>query len=204
MEAERHTYTAFGQERLVATGPLEEVALKTKEWLERGGAPVLIFEDRSGQQIDLDLRGTPEETLERLREHPWLRGRQEAAEKRTGPGRPKLGVVSREISLLPRHWDWLNEQPGGASVTLRKLVEDTMRRSQGKDRARRSRDAVSKFMWAMAGNLPGFEAASRAFTRKEHDAFDRLIEDWPADIREHVRKLTTIAVHAEKEAEREP
>lgn len=204
MEADRTTYTAFEGQRLVATGPLEEVALKTREWLERGGAPVLIFEDRSGQQIDLDLRGTPEETLERLNEHPWLRPRREMAEKRTGPGRPKLGVVSREVSLLPRHWEWLNEQPGGASVTLRKLVEDTMRRSLGKDRARQSRDAVAKFMWVMAGNLPGFEAASRALTRQEHDAFDRLIEAWPTDIREHVRKLAIRALQAEKEAEIEP
>jgi len=197
------TYAAFSQERLVAAGPIETVALKTKEWLDQGGEPVLLFEDETGQQIDLDLRGTPDEALARLREHPWLQ-RQEPVENRRGPGRPKLGVVSREVSLLPRHWDWLNGQPGGASVTLRKLVEATMKQTQGKDRARKSRDAVGKFIWAMAGNLPGFEAASRALTRKEHDAFDRMIEEWPTDIRDHVRKLMTKALQDEKEAASEP
>lgn len=198
------TYTAFSQERLVAGGPIETVALETKKWLDQGGEPVLLFEDQTGQQIDLDLRGTPDEALARLHEHPWLQRQQQAAEKRPGPGRPKLGVVSREVSLLPRHWDWLNGQPGGASVTLRKLVEETMKKSQGKDRARLSRDAAAKFMWAMAGNLPGFEAASRALSRKEYDSFDRLIEEWPADIRDHVRRLMSTAIQAEKEAGSEP
>lgn len=196
----RNTYTAFGEERLIATGPIEDVALKTKEWLDQGGAPVLLFEDQTGQQIDLDLRGTSDEALDRLKEHPWFQRQQETLDKRTGPGRPKLGVVSREVSLLPRHWDWLNEQPGGASVTLRKLVEDTMKKSQGKDNARKSRDAVAKFTWAMAGNLPGFEAASRALSRKEYDAFDGLITEWPTDIRDHVRSLMKQVLQAEKEA----
>lgn len=196
-----NTYTAFSQERLVATGPIDHVALETKEWLDQGGEPVLLFEDQTGQQIDLDLRGTPAEALERLRVHPWLRREREASEKRSGPGRPKLGVVSREVSLLPRHWDWLNDQPGGASATLRKLVEETMRKGQSKDRARQRRDAVARFTWAMAGNLPGFEEASRAFSRREYDAFDRLIEAWPEDIRQHVRKLVKQAVESEQEAQ---
>ncbi|HEY9854271.1 MAG TPA: DUF2239 family protein [Stenomitos sp.] len=199
-----NTYTAFSQERLVASGPIEKVALKTKEWLDQGGEAVLLFEDQTGQQIDLDLRGTSDEALTRLREHPWFQKQAEATEKRTGPGRPKLGVVSREVSLLPRHWDWLNEQPGGASVTLRKLVEETMKSRQGQDQARKSRDAVSKFMWTMAGNLPNFEEASRALSRKEYDAFDGLIEAWPTDIRDHVRKLMATARRDEKEAIGEP
>ncbi|HEY9899944.1 MAG TPA: DUF2239 family protein [Pantanalinema sp.] len=196
-----HTYTAFGDTRLVATGPIEEVALRTKEWLEQGGVPVLIFEDKTGQQLDLDLRGTHDEALARLRSHPWLQ--QEQEEKRTGPGRPKLGVVSREVSLLPRHWDWLNEQPGGASVTLRKLVEEKMKQSQGKDRARKSRDAASKFMWVVGGNLPDFEEASRAFSRKEYERFDRLIEAWAPDVRAHMRKLVATAIQDEQEAANE-
>lgn len=203
MDNDRYTYTAFGEQRLIATGPIELVALKTKEWLERGGAPVLIFEDQTGQQIDLDLRGTNDEALACLWEHPWFQRQQAAEEKRTGRGRPKLGVVAREVTLLPRHWDWLSEQPGGTSVTLRKLVEETMRKSQGKDRARKSRDAASKFMWAMAGNLPDFEEASRAFSRKEYERFDGLIENWPDDIRGHVRRLVETAARDEKEAQDE-
>lgn len=196
-----HTYTAFADTRLVATGSIEEVALKTKAWLAQDGAPVLVFEDHTGQQLDLDLRGSDDEALERLQQHPWLQRQAPREEKRTGPGRPKLGVVSREVSLLPRHWDWLNEQPGGASVTLRKLVEEKMKQSPGKDRVRRSRDAASKFMWAMGGNLPDFEEASRAFSRREYARFEQLIESWPGDVRAHVLRLVEGVVRAEKEAE---
>ncbi|MBO9541432.1 DUF2239 family protein [bacterium] len=199
MDTQPHTYTAFAETRLVAAGSIEDVALRTKEWLEEGGASVLVFEDQTGQQIDLDLRGTHDEALARLQAHPWLQRHQAPEEKRQGPGRPKLGVTSREVSLLPRHWDWLNEQSGGASVTLRKLVEEKMKQSQGADRARKARDAASKFMWSMGGNLPDFEEASRAFTRKEYARFDQLIEAWPEDIRAYMRKLVSTAAHAEEE-----
>jgi hypothetical protein len=198
-----HTYTAFGETRLVSSGPIDTVALAVKEWLDQGGAPVLVFEDQSGQQIDLDLRGTPDEALARLQEHPWLQRHRQPEERRQGPGRPKLGVVSREVSLLPRHWEWLNEQRGGASVTLRKLVEDRMKQSLDHDRARKSHDAASKFMWIMGGDLPGFEEASRAFSRKEYERFDQLIASWPEDIRAHVRKLVTTAIQDEKAAQGE-
>ncbi len=198
---ERHTYTAFSEQRRVASGPIEDVALKVKQWIERGGAQVLIFEDLSGQQIDLDLRGTDEDALARLGEHPWLQHR--ADDKRSGPGRPKLGVVSREVSLLPRHWEWLNAQRGGASVTLRRLVEESMKGSEGQDRARKAGEAVSKFMWALGGNLPGFEEASRALSRKEYERLEGEIAGWPADIRDHVRRLAKTAQQAEAEAHRE-
>ncbi|MNX60112.1 hypothetical protein D3C86_910090 [compost metagenome] len=203
MDTQPHTYTAFAESRLVAAGPIEAVALKTKEWLERGGAPVLIFEDQTGQQLDLDLRGSHDEALARLQAHPWLQRHPVPDEKRQGPGRPKLGVTSREVSLLPRHWDWLNTQPGGASVTLRKLVDEKMKQSQGADRARKARDAASKFMWSMSGNLPDFEEASRAFTRKEYARFDQLTEAWPEDIRAYMRKLVSTAAEAEAEVEGE-
>jgi hypothetical protein len=195
------TYTAFGGQQLIATGLIEAVALEAQAWLEQGESPLLIFDDQTGQQIDLDLRGTPDEALARLQTHPWLRQDQGEEAKRPGPGRPKLGVVSREVSLLPRHWDWLNEQRGGASVTLRKLVEAEMKSGQGQARARKAHDAAGKFMWTMGGNLPDFEEASRAFTRKDYDRLDRLIATWPADIRDHMRKLVATAERAEKEAE---
>ncbi|MGE5707300.1 MAG: DUF2239 family protein, partial [Bacteroidota bacterium] len=185
------TYTSFGGQRCIASGTIEEVALKTKEWLDQGGESVLIFHDQTGTQFDLDLRGTPEEAIARLSEHPLLKAQSEKEAKRTGPGRPKLGVVSREISLLPRHWDWLNEQPGGASVTIRKLVEETMKSSA--TQARVAREAASRFMWAMAGNCPHFEEASRAFSRQEYERFEELIGEWPKDIRDHVKKLVTVA-----------
>jgi hypothetical protein len=196
------TYTAFAGEHLVASGPVTDVVCQAKDWLDQGGTPVLVFDDRTGTQIDFDLRGSHDEALARLQDHPWLQRFQEA--KRTGPGRPKLGVVSREVSLLPRHWDWLNGQRGGASVTLRRLVEERMRQSEGPDRARLAHEAASKFMWTMAGNLPDFEEAARAFARREYDRFDGIIAAWPTDIRDHVRRLVAVVVTTEQEADREP
>ena len=200
MAAEKYTYTAFAGMRKVAGGPIREVVPRLQAWLAQGGDAVLVFEDQTGQQVDLDLRGTADEALARLSEHPWLARRADAVAPRSGPGRPKLGVVSREVSLLPRHWDWLGEQPGGASVTLRKLVEARMKQGQGPEEARRARDAAGKFLWVMAGNLPGFEEAMRAFSRSDRTQFEQLSDAWPEDIRVHARHLVDMAMQAEQEA----
>lgn len=192
------TFTAFGGPRRIARGPLADVALATKAWLAQGGAGVLLFDDQTGQQLDLDLRGTDAEALERLSQHPWIQRLAAAEEKRPGPGRPKLGVVCREVSLLPRHWDWLNEQPGGASSALRKLVEARMKAGRGADRARKAHEAAAKFAWTMGGDLPGFEEASRALARREYDRFHALIAAWPADIRDHLAQLVAAAVQADQ------
>jgi len=106
-----------------------------------------------------------------------------------GPGRPKLGVIAREVTLLPRHWDWLNGQPGGASVALRKLVEEARRVNEGKDRLRRTQEATYRFMSAMAGNLPDFEEATRALLANNHDHLLEFVQTWPEDIREHLIRL---------------
>jgi uncharacterized protein len=202
-EEKQRSYTAFAGHRLIASGELMEVALKTKEWLDRGeSAPIRIFEDETGNPIDLDFRGTLYEFLDKLAKKRARRTETGQAEetKRSGPGRPKLGVISREVSLLPRHWEWLNSQPGGASVTLRKLVEEARLNSAGRDRARRSQEAAYKFMSAMAGDFPGFQEASRAFFAKNHERFDQLIQAWPEDVREHLRKLVAIAIRDDKES----
>ncbi len=179
MEDER-TYTAFAGERLIVSGSLETMLLRAKEYLDGdAGDRVLIFEDQTGRQVDFDFRGTPEEVLERGA----------SGKPRTGPGRPKLGVISREVSLLPRHWDWLEQQPQGISAALRSLVEEARKREPGKEAARIAREAASKFMWAMAGNLPGFEEASRALFAKDRELFEGLIRDWPEDIRRHLTRL---------------
>lgn len=109
--------------------------------------------------------------------------------KKSGPGRPKLGVIAREVTLLPRHWDWLATQPGGASVTLRKLVEEAKTKNQKKDQVRLAQEAAHRFMTAMAGDLPGYEEALRAFYAKKYDAFSKLTEDWPRDLRDYIQKL---------------
>ena len=183
-------YTAFSGQRLIGTGELRVVVLESKQRLDQGDMdPILIFDDSTGQQIDFDFRGTPDEVLERLASHPMFTSADTASSARTGPGRPKLGVVSREVSLLPRHWEWLEQQPQGISAALRRLIDDARKRDPEGERIRMARDAAAKFMWTMAGNLPGFEEASRALFANDHDGFDERIRDWPEDIRAHLKRL---------------
>jgi len=188
----RPQFTAFiGQQRL-ASGPLAEVAIAVMNASRNLAAPpVIIFADATGQPIDLDLRGTEREVVARLPQpapDPEAATDEASAEPR-GRGRPKLGVVAREVTLLPRHWEWLGAQPGGASVALRKLVEEARRANGDADRARAARDAAYRFMSVMAGNLAGFEEASRALFADDRRRFVGLIAGWPDDIRDHVVKL---------------
>ena len=183
-------FTAFeGQSRL-ASGPLAEVALAVKKAADRATpTPIVIFDDATGRPIDLDLRGSDADIVARLPQTP---NTPEPAAEQTAPrgrGRPKLGVVAREVTLLPRHWDWLSAQPGGASVALRKLVEEARRARGDADRNRQARDAAYHFMSAMAGNLSGFEEASRALFASDRRRFTELIAAWPHDIRDHIVKL---------------
>ena len=200
MENDR-TYTAFAGNRLIATGDLKTMVLQTKEHLDRGEADgLLIFEDQTGVQIDFDLRGTPGEALGRLSTHPRFASSEAPAMIRTGPGRPKLGVVSREVSLLPRHWTWLDRQSGGVSGALRRLVDEAGKHGQSMERARTAREAASRFMWVMAGNLPHFEEASRALFAQDQERFDALIRDWPEDVRKHLERLVRESVRLENAA----
>jgi hypothetical protein len=189
-----NTVTAFAGERLFAAGPAAEVALAVKAAMAvNSDAALLVFDDRSGRQIDFDLRGSDEETVARLA--PGEASDTAAPEDKAAPsarrtsGRPKLGVVAREITLLPRHWAWLAEQPGGASVTLRKLVDAARNASGGEVSARRAREAADRFMGAMLGNRPGYEEASRALYAGDRERFMELSEAWPADLRDHARRL---------------
>jgi hypothetical protein len=185
-------YSAFHGERCIASGDLAPVVRSAKEVLDQvEHASILIFENATCRQIEIDFRGTPDEVLQRLPpEGPDAESVEAEAPK---AGRPKLGVVAREVTLLPRHWEWLAAQPGGASVTLRKLVEEARRSSAAKDKARLAQEAANRFMMIMAGNLPGFEEASRALYRKDQVKFEQSIAGWPADIRDHVRRLAESA-----------
>jgi hypothetical protein len=141
--------------------------------------------------VELDLRGTVQQVLKRLaKSAPIAADATETPEKPAGPGRPKLGVVFREIGLLPRHWDWLALQPGGASVTLRKLVEDAKKKSTPQDEIRRAQNATHKFMSAMAGDLPGFEEALRALYAPDRARFNAQVSAWPKDVRDHAKRLS--------------
>jgi hypothetical protein len=184
------SFTVFEGQRRLLSGTLAEVALALKRAGRPASAPIIIFSDASGRPIDLDLRGSDDEIVARLPNPapPSPAPEVEATEPR-GRGRPKLGVVAREVTLLPRHWEWLNAQPGGASVALRKLVDETRRTSGDRDRLRAARDAAYHFMSAMAGNLANFEEASRALFADDRRRFVGLIADWPVDIRDHIVKL---------------
>jgi hypothetical protein len=186
-------FTAFiGQQRL-ATAPLAEVALAVMKASRKAATePIVIFDDATGRPIDLDLRGTERDIVARLPQpapNPETAADNAAAPEPRGRGRPKLGVVAREVTLLPRHWEWLGAQPGGASVAIRKLVEEARRARGDLDRARAARDAAYHFMSAMAGNLAGFEEASRALFADDRRRFVGLIAGWPDDIRDHIVKL---------------
>ncbi len=170
----------FSAHRLIARGPLGAVLADIRAAAEAEAAP-LVIDLATGRVVDLDLRGTVDEAKARLTPAP-------EAEKR-GPGRPKLGVTAREVTLLPRHWDWLSAQPGGASVALRKLVEGALREAEGPDRARRAKDATYRFMTALAGDLPGYEEATRMLFAGDWTAFDTATEGWPEGVRETARGM---------------
>ena len=196
METQR-TYCAFVGVRRVAGGALDETVAGLKSHLDAGGAEVLLFEDQTGRQLELDLSGSLDEALERARQE--LAPNEAAAMRSSGPGRPKLGVTSREVSLLPRHWEWLERQAsGGASAGLRRLVEAAMK--SGGEQAKRAREATSKFMWAMTGNLPNFEEATRALFAKDQARLEQLIEGWPRDLHAHVLTLSREAARLEGQA----
>lgn len=187
---QQNTYTAFAGETCIASGEIKEVLLAVKSYMDKGHKePLLVFEDHTGIQIDFNLQGTQEEVLTKLATHPHFAASSPSQEKKAGPGRPNLGVVSREVSLLPRHWDWLGQQPSGASAALRRLVDEARKRDTGKERVRQAKEAAGKFMWAMTGNLPDFEEACRALYADDREGLENIIVSWPPDIRNHVLKL---------------
>ena len=192
-QATSQCFTAFIGQQLLATGPLAEVALAVMKASKNAAAkPIIIFDDAIGRPLDLDLRGTERDVVARLPQPSadlQAPADEVSAPEPRGRGRPKLGVVAREVTLLPRHWEWLATQPGGASVALRKLVDTARRDSGDRDRRRAARDAAYHFMSTMAGNLPDFEEASRALFADDQRRFAGLIAGWPGDIRDHIVKL---------------
>lgn len=182
--------TAFEGTRLLASGDPGSVALKVKAALASGdGDLILIFDDETGRQIDFDLRGTDEEVLARLRTSDSEEEAPGVEAARRGPGRPRLGVVAREVTLLPRHWAWLDRQSGGASATLRRLVEAASRGEIASERSRQGKEALYRFMVAMAGNYPGFEEATRALYADQRERFRELISNWPPDVQRYIERL---------------
>jgi len=189
-------HTAFEGHRLLARGPLADVALAVRQTSAAGSdAAILVFDDQTGKQVDLDLRGDDAQIRQRYQPQPIASAApvEDAAEAADaaprGRGRPKLGVVPREVTLLPRHWDWLGAQPGGASVALRKLVEQARRDNEARDQQRQRQEAAYHFMSSMAGNLAGFEEATRALYAGDRERFARQLADWPQDVRDYAMHL---------------
>jgi uncharacterized protein len=201
-------YTAFSGERRIASGPLQTVALAVKRIIKgRATDNVLIFDDTTGRQIDVDIRGSDKAIVDRLAQRAADQRAESAQLGRPPPpvgdsidtnatvdksrsrGRPKLGVVAREVTLLPRHWEWLATQPGGASVALRKLVEEARRTHAESDKRRKAQESAYHFMSAIAGNMPGFEEATRALFANDQQRFREWIAAWPGDVRDHAIRL---------------
>jgi hypothetical protein len=177
------TFTVFRNHARLLTAPLPEMLV----WLRarRGGESqlLLIFDDQTGRQVDFDLRGPLEEVLERYAPAP----------AKPGPGRPRLGVVAREVTLLPRHWDWLEGQRGGASAVLRRLIDEARRADPEGERRRQAQAAADRFLSVMAGDLPGYEEAARALYAGDGAAFETQLQHWPEDIRAHALSLAAPA-----------
>ncbi|XYD11378.1 DUF2239 family protein [Methylobacterium sp. NMS12] len=194
------TYTAFVGPRRLAGGALRDVALAVKAWAAKDGDPALTFDDRSGAVVDLDLRGTEADVVARLAQRetadaaPNGRGsRPDPDGAARGRGRPKLGVIAREVTLLPRQWEWLAAQPGGASQALRRLVDDARRTEGGQGRVKAAREAAYRFLAAVAGDLPGFEEVIRALFAGDGAGFADRMAAWPPDVRDHALKLAARA-----------
>ena len=170
------SFTAFADTKKIISGAWHEVIDKIKSDSKKNAeATVLIFDNLSGEQMDQDLR---------------YDSVADEAPKKSGPGRPRLGVVSKEVTLLPQQWEWLASQSGGASVTLRKLVEEAKKKNQGRDQVRRLQESTHRFMTVMAGNLPQFEEALRALYGRDKIKFEKITKLWPKDIREHTHLMT--------------
>lgn len=172
--------TAFAGLQCVARGAQHQLLAQLHARSAAPDVPVLVFNDLTGALVDVDLR--PQGSLPVVPDAP-------ASPPTRTVGRPRLGVVAREVTLLQRHWDWLNRQPGGASVALRKLVEEARRIHHGQDIVRESREAAYRFMSAIASNLEGFEEAARALFAGDQTRFAALVAPWPEDVGTYLQTL---------------
>jgi len=202
-ETQDRQVVAFDGDRMIGEGGLTQVFPLVHDFVARGSArDPIVFDSTTSEVVELDVRGSLAEALSRsLATASPTRTITAAGDGATdgdlgaqgeasrGPGRPRLGVVAREVTLLPRHWDWLAAQPGGASAALRRLIEQARSASSGRDRTRRAQEYAYRFMSATLGNAPGFEEATRALFAGDSHRFNALSEPWPPDLRDHARRL---------------
>jgi len=169
--------TGFAGSRRVARGELTAVVRAAHS---RRDHPPLIFDDTTGRTVEVDLRGSVDEVLARLTQPA-------AAPTR---GRPKLGVIAREVTLLPRHWDWLAAQPGGASAVLRRLVDQARRETVDADAIRQAQEVTYRVMTTLAGDRPSYEEAARALFARDRKRFESLVAIWPKDVAAYIGELS--------------
>ena len=191
------TYTSFAGHRRIAEGPLLGNVLAVRLALDGPAlGPVLVFDDATGRVVDVDTRGSEADIAARFAvlapTEPAAQPQPEPAEpsEPRGRGRPRMGVVPREVTLLPRHWEWLAAQPGGASVALRKLVEEARRSGAAKERQREAQERAYNFMSAVSGDLPGYEEATRALFANDGARLGEVTATWPPDVRTYALKLS--------------
>ncbi|MEZ6002847.1 MAG: DUF2239 family protein [Planctomycetota bacterium] len=183
MQTTEPTYSLFLGHELLSRGAIEPLLNSLRTAMSMAPmARLAVYDNQSGVRLDLDLSGTPDEAYARLEHHPVL-----GKPKGKGPGRPKLGVVGREVSLLPRHWDWLAAQPGGASAALRRLVDRARKEDQPAGARRAAIEAAHRFLWDQGGDLPGFEEATRALFAGDWTALEARMRPWPEPIADQVR-----------------
>ncbi len=186
-------YTAFVGERQVARGSYADIA-QALGALAGSDAPVWVFDDATGAPVDAPPRPEQAALLARIGGAAGA-----PAAPRPSPSRPRMGVVAREVTLLPRHWQWLATQPGGASAALRRLVEQARKSGDAADGRRRAGERAYKFMSAIAGHQPGFEEAARALFAGDGRAFAACTARWPKDVRAHLGELARGAFTAPAE-----
>lgn len=191
-------FTALAGDQLIATGALPAVLSALLDWRDQHGTETTLywlFDDATGRNLEIDFRGEAASIEARLRAQlpPPTQLAPPPAAPRSGPGRPKLGVVAREVTLLPQHWDWLARQPGGASVALRKLVHAASKASAAEDRARESLEAAHRAMLVLGGSLPGFEEASRAMFKGRFAEARACLTAWPTDLAAYASRLLAVA-----------
>ncbi|MEO9168706.1 MAG: DUF2239 family protein [Aestuariivirga sp.] len=179
--AMRDGFVCFCGSRRIAEGTLAEVAASAWQVLQLDPVnTTLTFDQATGQVVDLNLSGSIQDVVKRYTAAPG------SIAKR---GRPKLGVVAREVTLLPRHWEWLALQPSGASAALRRLIDEARKTGTAEQSSHRCGAATYKFMSAIAGDLPLFEEAARALFARQYPQFERCIADWPPDIKAELLKF---------------
>lgn len=173
------TYTAFSGYTLIAQAQLADIALKLKQ-LGETAETILIFNDQTGRQIDLDLTGCEQEIQQRYSE----------PEPEKKVGRPKLGVISREITLQKKHWDWLDQQSASASAVIRKLIDKELNDPTSESNIMLAKQATDRVMSAMLGNMPNYEEATRALYQGDREVFLKMIQDYPKDLKEYLIQKT--------------